>query len=100
VRPIWKTLYFEKGGYLLIRDQKDVVGTVLTTDTVKHILKWKFHKEADSVFMHYTINSDTMALRGIMGKDSVLVHLRKKDTDHYPLMERGFRWVNETPFNK
>lgn len=99
-RSPWRTLYFEKGNQLLISDHDGLTGATFAADTVTHILKWRAREDTDSVHMHYTFNGDMMTLKGTIGADSVLVNLRKKDTDHYLLMNRGFHWVNEKSFNK
>ncbi|NML38564.1 hypothetical protein HHL17_15250 [Chitinophaga sp. G-6-1-13] len=100
VRPAWKTLYFEKGGILLYQEAENMKGAAVNADTVTHILNWKAQDDTESVHMHYTFNGDTLTLKGTIGNDSVLVSLRRKDRDHSLLTNRGFHWVNETPFNK
>lgn len=100
IRPAWKTLYFEKGGLLLYQDEENIKGANVNSDTVTHILKWKARDDVDSVHMHYTFLGDNLTLKGTIGNDSTVVVLRRKDTDHYLLMNRGFHWVNETSFNK
>jgi len=42
-------------------------------------------------------DSDT---KGQWEKNSILIRLRKLDLDNFPLLKRGFHWVNEFPFNR
>jgi uncharacterized membrane protein YphA (DoxX/SURF4 family) len=39
-------------------------------------------------------------LRGALAGDSVSVRLRKVATADFPLLSRGFHWINEFPYNK
>lgn len=100
-RPAWRKLYFEKSNHLVIRDDYNATAGSIKLDTVKHTLKLTINNDLDIVDMHYAVNADnTLILKGTIGRDSVLVNARKKDTDHYLLMTRGFHWVNEKSFNK
>ena len=41
-----------------------------------------------------------MELKGTWKKDSIFVRMRKMDANNFPLLKRGFHWVNEFPFNR
>lgn len=43
---------------------------------------------------------DKFILRGTTQKDSLSIIMRNKKIDEFLLMNRGFHWINETPFNK
>jgi hypothetical protein len=45
-------------------------------------------------------DSSHLALSGVLGGDSIQVGLRKLDATSFPLMSRGFHWVNELPYNR
>jgi hypothetical protein len=47
-----------------------------------------------------TPKPDIMELKGTWKKDSIYVRLRKMDDNNFPLMKRGFHWVNEFPYNR
>ncbi|MBC9914774.1 hypothetical protein [Chitinophaga varians] len=96
----WETLYFEKSDRLVINDKQETITTTVESDTITHTLKWITNSAGDSAHLHYTISGDTLTLLGTISKDSVRINLRKKDTNRYLLMNRGFHWVNEASFNK
>ncbi|RBL91345.1 hypothetical protein [Chitinophaga flava] len=100
--PQWKNIYFEKGNLVLFKDTTgDVAGVHVVIDTLLHKVNWRMGKDSDSTRIHYTIlQSNQLVLQGHIAGDSVQLTLRKKDTDHYLLMTRGFHWVNEFGLNK
>ncbi|MGJ8683566.1 MAG: DoxX family protein [Nonlabens sp.] len=51
---------------------------------------FKFIKK-DSLQLHF---------KGILESDSLEIHLKAKDLKDFTLTNRGFHWVNESPFNK
>lgn len=73
-----------------------------TTDTVKHQIV--VNNAADKVRV-YTLNysfekPDIMVLKGNWKQDSISIRLHKLDPKNFPLLKRGFHWVNEFPFNR
>lgn len=100
--PQWKNIYFEKGNMLLIKDTTgDIAGVNVVIDTLLHKVNWRMDKDSDSTRMQYTIpQGNQLVLQGHIAGDSVQLTLRKKDTDHYLLVNRGFHWVNEVGLNK
>lgn len=45
-------------------------------------------------------DSDHLLLEGTLGEDRLVVRLRKIDLESFPLVNRGFHWVNELPFHR
>lgn len=50
--------------------------------------------------LHYTADSAYLTLTGVLNNDSVLYRFRKFDHRSFRLLSRGFRWVNEYPYNR
>ncbi len=49
----------------------------------------------------YTRPDDThLTLEGRLRDDSIRARLRKIDTSKFLLINRGFHWINEFPFNR
>lgn len=44
--------------------------------------------------------TDEMVLTGPIGPGSAEIRLRRLGTEHAPLMTRGFRWIQEAPYNR
>jgi len=55
---------------------------------------------AKSVFTYLRPDTDHVVMTGILGPDSLVVNLRKIDPSQYLLVNRGFHWINELPFNR
>jgi uncharacterized membrane protein YphA (DoxX/SURF4 family) len=53
----------------------------------------------DTLMYAWTDSSDLM-LGGVLRGDSIQVAMRKVDATSFPLMNRGFHWINELPFNR
>ncbi|SHM50361.1 hypothetical protein [Mucilaginibacter sp. OK098] len=71
-------------------------------DTIKHTITASTYADTLHKFnLTYTLQKpDLMILKGAWKKDSVSIRLRKMDPKNFPLLKRGFHWVNEFPFNK
>ena len=48
----------------------------------------------------YTDSKKYLYLKGKWNNDSIHVKLHRKDINNYLLINRGFHWINEYPFNK
>lgn len=76
----------------------------LTLDTVKQtlLMKWASDTSRKYMFRYTQLDSVHYRLNGVLGSDSLLIDLRrtKSKPEDFLLMGRGFRWINETPFNR
>lgn len=62
-----------------------------------------YKKDADSIAPNFRISkvSDRIyKLDGTIENDSISFKMKQMDLDKFPLISTGFRWVNETPFNR
>jgi len=51
--------------------------------------------------LYYSMpDSTTFLLEGVFMRDTLHILFTKKDKDDFLLRSRGFRWINETPFNR
>ena len=75
---------------------------VMAADTVqKQLVLYAKSDTAKKSMLHYTfIGKDSLLLRGKWKNDSVLITLKKLDTDSLLLVRRGFHLINEVPFNR
>ncbi|MCR8558301.1 DoxX family protein [Mucilaginibacter sp. BJC16-A38] len=72
------------------------------TDTIKHQIVVNLPTDTVRVYtLNYSFEKpDIMILKGNWKQDSVLIRLHKMDPKNFPLLKRGFHWVNEFPYNK
>ncbi len=62
-----------------------------------------YHKDSDSIPPNFAIqklDSITYRLKGKIGQDSLKFEMQRLDLKKFPLISRGFRWINETPYNR
>jgi hypothetical protein len=45
------------------------------------------------------LDRDHVVLRGRLGADSIVARLRRVDETKFLLVQRGFHWTQEKPFN-
>ncbi|MBB5395869.1 hypothetical protein [Mucilaginibacter sp. AK015] len=71
-------------------------------DTLKHTID--MYSYADTTGKaHYTYSQpskDVLLLKGTMRKDSISIRLKKYDLQNFRLLNRGFHWINEYPYNR
>ncbi len=53
-----------------------------------------------NVFQYSKPDPDHVLLEGKLNENAVVVRLRKVDPQKFLLMNRGFHWINERPFNR
>lgn len=102
----WRYLVFERYGanvFTMTTSQyDDVTFYKAETDTVKR----------EVAFLNYADSTEAGRLRyskteggqfvftGFFNNDSLRLRTIRKDEKNFPLMNRGFRWVNEYPYNR
>lgn len=101
----WNQLVIEDEDYMRVRFMGDSVAGFLTTvDTIHQ--KIDFKHRTDSTMhgaLYYTFSKpDNFVLNGTIRDDSVTIFAKRRTTEtkDFRLMKRGFRWINERPYNK
>ncbi len=56
--------------------------------------------ENQNVLHHSRLDPDHVLIEGQFGADALSVRLRRFDVSKYLLVNRGFHWINEMPFNR
>lgn len=102
---IWKQLIVEKVDFARIRFSNDSVSRfMITTDTVKH--KFDMVQKNDTTekysFAYSFQDVNKLLLTGKINKENVQLIFTKTtvDINSFPLINRGFHWINEYPYNK
>ncbi|NRB48143.1 MAG: DoxX family protein [Saprospiraceae bacterium] len=124
ISGLWETQRFEKNGkllpplitdssrwhYFIVEKKREAVVKKMTgeldrfqtkVDTVEKQI-W-LSTEIDSVGLplSYEIpDVNRLELHGIVGGDTLKISLQKKELDDFRLINRGFHWINERPFNR
>jgi hypothetical protein len=99
----WKKVAIDYPGFLSVRQMDDTVKVYSAaydkaTKTVG--LSISGDTGAKSVLAYSRPDAAHVTLEGKLGNDGVSVRLRKVDMGKFLLINRGFHWINELPFNK
>ena len=74
----------------------------MKVDSVKHeiTLTARFDPKVVRTMTYAKPDSQHLVLAGKVGDDSLVVRLRKYDERRFTLVNRGFNWIQELPFNR
>ena len=74
----------------------------MKVDSVKHelALTGRFDPKLSQVLTYTRPDSDHLELSGKLGSDSLVMRLRRLDENRFLLMNRGFHWIQELPYNR
>ena len=74
----------------------------MKVDSVKHelALTGRFDPKLAQVLTYTRPDSDHLELSGKLGSDSLVMRLRRLDDNRFLLMNRGFHWIQELPYNR
>ena len=99
----WDQLMVSYPGYAFIKMMNDSSkGFAFNTDTVaKRIEMFSYGDTSKkSNFVYSFPRKDVLLLVGKLNNDSVLIQMNRYDLNNFRLINRGFHWVNEYPFNR
>jgi hypothetical protein len=74
----------------------------MKVDSVKHELSLtgRFDQKLARTLSYVRSDSSHLVLSGKMGADSLVMRLRRLDENRFLLMNRGYHWIQEQPFNR
>ncbi|MGG9962110.1 hypothetical protein [Ferruginibacter sp. SUN106] len=98
----WERIIIQRENYAAIRLNNDTtrnynfkIDTVTKTATV--FPAWD---TINKIHFNYLKDSVYLTLSGAIKNDSVYIKLKRFDENKFRLVNRGFHWVNEFPFNR
>ena len=101
--PRWRRLTFSYPGMISIQLMSDVRERFrLELDSEKRTLELtKFNGPAQkSSFSYQQPEPEVLALSGTMDGHKIRAKLRRMEESNFFLLNRGFHWINEYPFNR
>jgi hypothetical protein len=95
----------------LVLDFKDWATIYMTSDSMKGYsfevdttLKTAvIYEPGDTLHkstLHYRVHGDSLLLTGKYVNDSILISFTRRDHKNFRLLNRGFHWINEHPYNR
>ena len=99
----WRSLniiYTKQATLKMINDSMKVCNLVMDTAKKKMHLAEDKDSTYAAAFSYSLPDSVHLLLTGKLKEDSVSILLQKQDLQKYRLINRGFHWVNEYPYNR
>jgi len=98
----WKNLVIEWEKNAMVKTMNDSIQYYrFAVDTVQRKVEiFPYRDSTLKTYLAYQTNGKYLTLRGVLQKDSIYMRLKKRDPMSFRLMNRGFRWINEYPYNR
>ena len=77
-----------------------VISQRFESDTVRRTIKIISSPTYVYRFNYYALDKNRILWKGLMGSDSLKLVVQKTGFDDFLLINRGFHWINEEPFNR
>ena len=71
----------------------------MTVDTLKNVVTLKGDDEKE-MYLHYKQQDKSLTFERYLNNDTTRYILSRKTADDFLLINRGFHWVNEVPYNR
>jgi hypothetical protein len=99
----WRRVMVVYPGSLSIRSMSDSGrGFAAEVDTVKGVLTLTPRQDSTTHFVLSYVRPDSahLTVHGTWAADTLHVEMVRRDEGDFLLMNRGFHWINETPYNR
>lgn len=97
----WKNLVIDKRSTGIVKMDDKVIALKNDTDTLKHRLKLTSYKDSTRIYdLSYNVKDSMFYADGIYEKDTLRIEFKRKGPEDFQLINRGFHWINEFPFNR
>ncbi|MGS2741578.1 hypothetical protein [Sinomicrobium sp. M5D2P17] len=97
----WKRMVIDRNSTGIVKMNDKIIPIQNNTDTLKHTLTLTSWQDTTSTHSFtYKVRDSMLYVNGTYGKDRMDITLKKKDLNDFLLINRGFHWINEYPFNR
>lgn len=99
----WKHLIYERKNAARVEDmQGELIRYVFKPDSASKTIALHLQSDTTTVDTLYFSfpDSNRVQLTGVLAGDSLNVLMKSRPQSDFLLMNRGFRWINEYPFNR
>ena len=99
----WRYMIMETKGSTVVKKMNDNIDFYhFKVDSIKNSISIYKEDNTEAANNFYIEQKDSLhlKLKGLLDQDSLKIHLKAKDLKDFTLINRGFHWVNETPYNK
>lgn len=99
----WKQMFVDVNDYAEIQYNNGSKGVFRLQEDpgqrILHIFRASDQKIAYSLAYDFA-DSTNLRFNGLINGDSIFISMHKKKISDFPLMNRGFNWINEYPYNR
>lgn len=99
----WRNLIVDWEGFASVKMMDDQIARyAFEPDTTGcTITMYSYADTTDKALLGYERPApDELVLKGVLQGDTLAVHMKQFDRQHFLLVNRGFHWINEYPFNR
>ena len=98
----WKRLVVDINENILYSMKDMYLPQKVELDTLKSVATISLYNDPEKKceLKYRAVNKDSLVFSGTLFKDSVFITFKKFDLSKYTLVNRGFHWINEYPFNR
>ncbi|WP_103072324.1 DoxX family protein [Aquimarina sediminis] len=98
----WRYIAIERPKSIqLYKTDMSMVWYTSKIDTTSNAIELTHPKDSTKVYtLNYSRTDSTMAIKGVIAKDTIDCNTKRLDKKDFLLTSRGFNWINEYPFNR
>ena len=97
----WRYLIIDFKNKASIKKMNDVIDrySIKENNELKEITFSKVSNKSSNNFSYSLVGKDKMILKGTLNNEKLYVEFKRIPENSFRLNNRGFHWVNETPYN-
>jgi hypothetical protein len=98
----WKRMILNYHGVVRVNNMLDSANWMgFKLDSLKGTARFiNFADSTDFYQLNYTKRGEYLEWKGVIKKDSVNIRMKRVDHTQFPLVSRGFHWINEHSYNR
>ncbi|MEM6718491.1 MAG: hypothetical protein AAF611_04155 [Bacteroidota bacterium] len=99
---LWRRIVFQRENYFSVyyMDNKSK-WLAMKLDTVAKTMEVTNRRDSTDVYnFKYTLKDSILTLDGLNKNDTILIKAKQYDLKKFKLINRGFNWINEYPYNR
>ncbi|WP_298418716.1 hypothetical protein [uncultured Kordia sp.] len=99
---LWGKVVIQSDKYVLVYQMRGNFDRFeLKLDTINHTMKLTQRFDSTNIYkFKYTLKDSILTLQGTHLKDTIRFEAKQYDLKKFQLMNRGFHWINEYPYNR
>lgn len=99
---LWRRIVFQRANYFSVYYMNSGgVWLSMKLDTVAKTMELLNRRDSTDVYnLKYTLKDSMLTLNGTRKNDTLLIKAKQYDLKKFRLINRGFNWINERPYNR